>query len=356
MESTFVTGIIEGFYGRSWSWEARIAYARFLKANGFGLYIYAPKGDPFLRKRWREDWPEDHVKELGKLGSAYHGHGVAWGIGLSPFEIYLSFDDDARSALTRKVEAINRLDPDVLCVLLDDMKGDVPRLAETQAEVFNRIADLSTARRLILCPTYYSFDPILDKVFGKMPDEYLEQIGNRIDPAVDLFWTGPKVCSTEYPLAHLEDGTERLGRKPFIWDNYPVNDSKNRSKKLFLRPFVNRDPYLAEFSAGHVANPMNQAWLSQIPLWTLAEVYRADSNYDPEDTTSLALHALCSSELAATVQQDLSTFEDIGLEGLDENRKRNLIDRYSGFDSPIAAEVVDWLQGGYAFDPACLTE
>jgi len=106
----------------------------------------------------------------------------------------------------------------------------VSGLAETQAEVFKRIADLSTARRFILCPTYYTFDPILEKVFGTMPEGYWDVLGKEIDPAVDFFWTGPKVCSTEYPESHLKDVMERLGRKPFIWDNYPVNDSEKRSK------------------------------------------------------------------------------------------------------------------------------
>ena len=107
----FSVGVIEGFYGRPWSWEARESYAEFLKANGFGFYIYAPKGDAHLRKRWRDPWPVDDLNRLEQMPAAYRSEHVAWGIGFSTYEIYLDFNDDARTALEQKIATINRLDP-----------------------------------------------------------------------------------------------------------------------------------------------------------------------------------------------------------------------------------------------------
>ena len=356
MSCSFAYGVIEGFYGRSWSWMIREAYADFLKANGFGFYIYAPKEDAYLRRKWRESWSESQAQNLMRLASVYAGKGVAWGIGFSPFEIYLRFDGPARQALEKKVRTINRFNPDILCVLLDDMKGDVPRLAETQAEVFQYIADLSTARRFILCPTYYTFDPILKRIFGNMPGEYWAELGKRIDPAADLFWTGPKVCSTEYPESHLMDVADRLGRKPFIWDNYPVNDSERMSRFLQLGAFENRPHQMSEYTAGHAVNPMNQAWLSQIPLSTLRDNYAQQESYDPEKALRDALDALCGEDLAAALREDVAVFQDRGLDGMDRDEKELLIKKYGLFQSPFAGEVVEWLNEAYAFDPACLTE
>lgn len=356
MSQSFLRGVIEGFYGRSWNWKAREAYVSFLKNNGFGFYIYAPKDDAYLRRRWREPWPEDQMQCLMHLGSVYKAQDVAWGIGLSPFEIYLSFEDDAKIALKEKLQAINRLDPDILCVLLDDMKGNVPRLAETQAEVFKWIADRSTARRFILCPTYYTVDPILVKIFGDMPDGYWETLGACIDPEVDIFWTGPEVCSTEYPEEHLREATERLGRKPFIWDNYPVNDSEKRSHHLYLSAYENRPPLMSEHAAGHAVNPMNQAWLSQIPIWTLAKSYDLGDRYNPQAASTDAAKNLCNPDLAKAILKDAPIFEGQGLDGIGDNQKRQLVKKYSRFESPFAEEIVDWLQDGFEFDPACLTE
>jgi len=356
MNEPFFYGVIEGFYGRSWRWSLREAYAAFLKSQGFGFYIYAPKDDVYLRKKWREPWPKDTVHHLRSLADVYARKGVSWGVGLSPFEIYLNFDGEAKQALKAKVLAINRLKPDIVCVLLDDMKGDVPRLAETQIEVFQFIADLSTASRFILCPTYYSFDPVLERVFGKMPDGYWDVLGKRLDSAADIFWTGPAVCSTAYPESHLIEVQERLGRKPFIWDNYPVNDSKSKSQILQLRAFENRPYQMADYAAGHAVNPMKQGWLSQIPLKTLGDVYALKARYNSKKALNHALDELCGDALGKTLGEDMDLFQDEGLDGIDDAMRQALIQKYKRFVSPFAEEVVDWLNGHYAFDPACLTE
>jgi hypothetical protein len=43
----FLSGIIEGFYGRPWPFETRLAYADYLAQAGLNTCIYAPKADPF---------------------------------------------------------------------------------------------------------------------------------------------------------------------------------------------------------------------------------------------------------------------------------------------------------------------
>ena len=48
--------------------------------------------------------------------------------------------------------------------------------------------------------------------------------GRLLDPAIGMFWTGPETCAREYTPGHLARVAEQMGRKPFLWDNYPVND------------------------------------------------------------------------------------------------------------------------------------
>ncbi len=48
----FLTGIVEGFYGRAWSTETRIAYADYLSHAGMNTCLYCPKEDVYLRKQW----------------------------------------------------------------------------------------------------------------------------------------------------------------------------------------------------------------------------------------------------------------------------------------------------------------
>jgi hypothetical protein len=53
---------------------------------------------------------------------------------------------------------------------------------------------------------------------------------------------------------------------------------------------------------------------------------------------------------------DSELFQKIGLGGMAEDERRALSERYSAFQgNPFANEVLDWLSGHYAFDPACLT-
>ena len=69
--SVFLIGVIEGFYGRLWSFETRLAYADYLREAGLNTSIYCPKGDPYLRGRWKEHWPKSSWSELLQLSKAY---------------------------------------------------------------------------------------------------------------------------------------------------------------------------------------------------------------------------------------------------------------------------------------------
>jgi hypothetical protein len=350
-------GVIEGFFGQSWSWDERTAYAPFLRAHGYSFYIYAPKDEPFLRKRWNEPFPVERLAQLSTLFSAFKGCGTQRGVGLSPYEAYRNYDSGARASLREKVKALNTLSLDILCVLFDDMRGDVPALAETQIRILADIREVSTAPRMIFCPTYYSYDPIIERCFGPMPPNYLEDLGRGLDRSIDLFWTGERVMSSAYPAEHLKEVAERMCRKPFLWDNYPVNDSKRASPFLFLKAFENRGPHLAELVSGHAINPMKQPFLSQIPLASLRRNYEQSGSYDRDATTLLCAKQVCGDELGTLIAQDLPLFHDFGLDALNDEQKAYLRARYEGHkEDPYCREILLWLDNGYQFDPACLTD
>lgn len=361
--STPPLGIIEGFFGRPWSWEAREAYAGFLATKGFDFYLYAPKSDAYLRRQWQQDWPELEWAKLKQLRECYRSAGVRFGLGLSPLELYRQPIATSRQQLKHKVLRLNDLKPDILCLLFDDMRGDLPDLAHRQAELAQVAAEYTTATHLILCPTYYSPDPILEKVFGARPKQYWETLGRQLPEAMDIFWTGPLVCSTTYPRSHLLEMTEQLGRKPFLWDNYPVNDGAVKSKLLPLMAYPETHCGLSDLVSGHAANPMNQASLSKIPLATLTEAYRLGAygehqhQYQAPDAFWRACREICSEALAEQLIADQPQLQDEGLATFTEEQRQQLLERYRPLSNEAPAqEIIDWLEGGYAFDPACLTE
>ncbi len=350
----FTLGIIEGFFGREWSWQERREHVSFLAAQGFNSYLYAPKGDRWLRRDWASPFPPSHLTQLRELAETCRQQGIAFGIGLSPMELYRDFNQSQRQALAAKLEVLNLLQLDRLCILFDDMRGDLPDLAQRQLEIVEFSAGITNAASLAVCPTYYSSDPVLERVFGTMPGDYLEDLGAGLATGIDIFWTGPKVLSKDYPAAHLQLIGTKLRRKPLIWDNYPVNDGKQLVDFLHLRPFHPHKAVLGEWASGHCANPMNQAWLSRIPLFSMPALYT--DIYDPEILLEQACLSLCGEQLGRLILEDVPLLQDVGLARLEPADRERLRARYQAHAaSGYAREILDWLDGVYAFDPACLT-
>ncbi len=341
-------GIIEGFYGEPWSWKAREHAIRFLKPHGYRFYYYAPKADAHLRKRWREPHPAEIRDGLTGLSQFCRAEGVRFGVGLSPYELYRNFDGAAKVDLERKLAELDRISVDDLAILFDDMRGDLPDLARTQIEIMHWIASRTKAKHLLMCPSYYTDDPVLDRIFGQRPEHYLEHLGRGLDLAIDIFWTGEEVCSREYSVAHLVRVTDALGRKPFLWDNYPVNDGPRMSQYLHLRAFTGRPKAIRDHLAGHAVNPALQPTLSLIPALTLADSYAQGDNYAYGEALARAAERVLGSELGQHLREDLVFLQDVGLDRLEKSAER-LKKRYGGIDHDGAREIVAWLEGKYRF-------
>jgi hyaluronoglucosaminidase len=339
-------GIIEGFYGRPWSWEERAETVAYLAPRGYGFYIYAPKADPHLRRLWREPHPQETAASLRQLAARCREAGVRFGVGLSPYETHESFGEAEREAMGAKLSFLNDLGIDDLAVLFDDMRGDVPNLADRQAEIVAWIRARAAATRLLVCPSYYSDDPVLDRVFGQRAEDYLARLGELLAPEVEVFWTGEEVCSREISPGHLSRVAEQMGRKPFLWDNYPVNDGQRMSQYLHLRGFTGRPAEIGRIIAGHAINPALQATLTRIPALTLVESYREGSEYRYGDAFRRAAAEVLGEGLGRLIRDDLLALQDVGLDRLGD-REGALRERYGGIDHPGAREVIAWLDGEY---------
>lgn len=345
----FLTGVVEGFYGRFWSFDTRLAYADYLGEAGLNTFLYCPKGDPYLRRRWQDDWPAPIWNELLQLSSAYRRRGINWGVGLSPVELYRKYGISQRDQLRRKVERLGELATPIMAILFDDMPGDMDALASRQAEIVADIYHWAPDIRVLVCPTYYSFDPVLEQYFGQMPRDYWEQLGRELPADIEIFWTGNRVCSQTIDVGDIKDIVQRLGRPVTLWDNYPVNDGAVRSNFLYLSKLSGRLPALRPLIRGHLCNPMNQGILSLPALSGLAELY-GNGGFD-EEVLSRILGPLTWERLS----RDRRVFELEGLSGLGEARCRQLASEYGDLPGACAQEITQWLRGEYSFDPACLT-
>ncbi|MBL8324510.1 MAG: beta-N-acetylglucosaminidase domain-containing protein [Rubrivivax sp.] len=342
-------GVIEGYFGRPWRHDDRKRVMTGLRDLGYAFFHYAPKADACLRRRWREPHPDAATAELTELSAHCRRLGLRFGLGLSPYELYRDLNASARAAFVAKIRLLDDIGIDDLAILFDDTRGDVADLAAREAEIVHLALENTRAGRVLMCPTYYSDDRMLDVVFGQRPKGYLRDLGRRLDPRVGVYWTGEEICAREHSAGHLARVAELLGRKPTLWDNYPVNDGPRMSRFLHLRGFTGRPGAIGSHLAAHAINPALQPQLSLIPAATLAASYREGQRYAYMQAFRDAARALAGSDLATALEGDLTHLQDQGLERLGDECDR-LHRRYLAFDHPMAAEVVRWLEGAYKVD------
>jgi hyaluronoglucosaminidase len=340
-------GIIEGYFGRSWSWADRAAVIKQLAPAGYRFFHYAPKIDTKLRRNWQQLYEPSEIAAIEQFSAECKAHKIRFGVGLTPYGAHLDFNDDVRSQLKAKLAQLDALGINDLAILFDDMRGDLPDLAQIQSDIVAFVSDNSKARHFFMCPSYYSNDPVLDRVFGQRPDSYLETLGKRIDKMIPIYWTGEEVCSAEYRPGHLEQISAQLQRKLALWDNYPVNDGPRMSNYLHLRAFTGRPATLGKHVSHHAINPASQPILGCIPALTLPRSYALGDAYCYGDEFLSAAISVCGEELALMLQKDMLRLQESGLDRLGDGCE-SLSVKYSAIDHPAAREVVDWLSNGYA--------
>jgi hypothetical protein len=342
-------GVIEGYFGRPWSHEDRKQVVTRLRDLGYSFFHYAPKADAYLRRRWRDPHPSGLFANLADLSTHCRRLGMRFGVGLSPYELYRDFSSSAKADFFAKIRALDEIGIDDLAILFDDTKGDVPDLAAREAEIVHTALAATRATRVVMCPTYYSDDRMLDVVFGERPAGYLDDLGRRLDRRVSVYWTGEEICAREFSVGHLTRVTEALQRKPTLRDNYPVNDGPCMSRFLHLRAFTGRPSVIGPHIAAHAINPALQPHLSLIPAATLAASYREGAAYCYMSAFRVAVRALAGGDVANMLERDLHALQDRGLGQFADDRER-LRQRYAALDHPIAAEVVRWLDGADTTD------
>ncbi|HKK23624.1 MAG TPA: beta-N-acetylglucosaminidase domain-containing protein [Pseudohaliea sp.] len=343
-------GAIEGFYGRPWRATERQQLVSDLAGLGLNAYLYAPKADAHLRRRWPEPWPAAEARALAALADHCDACGIALGLGLSPFRLYEDYGPAARRSLQRRIGELNGFGAPLLAILFDDMPGNCPDLAARQGEIVADVAAWSSARQLLVCPTYYSDDTVLDRVFGPRPPAYREALGAALPEGVQILWTGREVCAPAIAGEDLATAARAFGRPVTLWDNWPVNDGAKRSQHLYLDPPPAREGALTPACAGHLCNAMNQPVLSLPALAGLAALHGRIAAARPwlEDRLGPAV--------AAALAADAAAFRDRRRDALSDEERVRLQARYGALPGAAAREVLAWLDGAWTFDPDCLTD
>lgn len=304
-----VRGVIEGFYGPPYTFDARLDLLRFLPRAGLNTYVYAPKLDPFHRSRWRDPYPAEWLDHFATLAANARQFGVRFVYGLSPGNDFDAGSDD-QAIVEHKLGTLFDAGVRDFCVLFDDLAANSqaadPRL-EVQI-VTDTLAYLHAREpqtRLWFISHFYAGTAAeisaghspFDRGFAiKSSTAYAAYAA--LPPEVAILWTGPRVFAS--PLTADDTAAFRalVGRPLVVWDNYPVNDSI-LTQELFLAPYREREPGIVQAADGVLLNPMLQPEASKIALWTAGRFFADAEAYNADAALQDALVAVTGSEQGA---------------------------------------------------------
>jgi hyaluronoglucosaminidase len=288
-------GIVEGFFGPPWSMAHRRALFEFGAQRGMNTYLYAPKDDPYHRERWYEPYPEKEWKELVRLIRSAHKCRIDFVYGFHPGKgLCFSIEEPVRRLLA-KAERFYDAGVCTFAILFDDIPAQLEHaqdrrdfgasLAKAEGVWLKKILSRQPPTwddvEWWICPSYYTDDPLLARMFGPFERAFLETLAEHLPGRVACFWTGPSVVSRKIALAHVRKVAGLLSHRLILWDNYPVNDL-SMSAEMHLSPLTGRDARLPEHLYGYLNNPLLQESLSFIPLATCFDYAADPSTYEAE--------------------------------------------------------------------------
>ncbi len=170
-----------------------------------------------------------------------------------------------------------------------DHKNYAERLARAQGSWLQKIHERQPGTwqtvEWWICPSYYTPDPLLARVYGDFEPHFLDTLAEYLPANVACFWTGPLVVSRKITLAHVRKVAKQLKHRLILWDNYPVNDL-SMSDELHIGPLLGRDSRLPQALYGYLNNPLLQEELSFIPLATCFDYAANPGNYRPDASWS----------------------------------------------------------------------
>ncbi|MEU8622962.1 beta-N-acetylglucosaminidase domain-containing protein [Streptomyces sp. NPDC048623] len=304
---TAVRGLTEGFYGQPWTPSERLAQIDFMGRTKQNRYLYAPGDDPYRRALWREPYPAAEraaLRELAARATANHVT-LAWAV--APAQAMCLSSDEDVTALTKKIDAMWALGVRAFQLQFQDVSysewscdedadafGSGPEAAaRAHARVANAVS-AHLARRypgaapLSLMPTEYYQDGATD---------YRSALARTLDRYVEVAWTGVGAVPRTITGRELAGARDALRHPLVTMDNYPVNDYAQ--DRLFLGPATGREPAVAVGSAAFLANAMEQAAASRVPLFTAADFAWNPKGYRPQESWRAAVDELAGPDPAA---------------------------------------------------------
>lgn len=273
-------GVVEGFYGTPWSHQVRLSLIEFYGRNKMNDYIYGPKDDPYHSSPyWRQPYPADEAAQIHELVEACKRNRVNFVWAIHPGKD-IRWDKADYDSLVAKFDMMYDLGVRSFAIFFDDIEGKGTD-SNMQAQLLNDLTRDFVKKKgdvtnLLICPTDYS-----QSWANPGPKGQLAVYGEKLNPNVEVFWTGAAVCSDLTPET-LEFINSRIKRPALFWWNFPVSDYCRNY--ILQGPTYGLDTTLTSAEvAGIESNPMEHGEASKVALYGVADYAWNPSAYNPID-------------------------------------------------------------------------
>ncbi len=297
----FLSGVIEGFYGKPWTFAQRHKLIGWLHDFGLNTYCHGPKDHLKHRVLWRELLDANEEPEFKKMIAECDAKNIRFIYAISP-----GWDDcfneateppefpDLLPDLKRRFQQLLQIGCGHFVIQFDD----VPNLGghrhqelgrwhvETSNALWEWLRSESPEVCLSVCPAVYCSAMAGGDINGC---NYLQTLGEHLHPDVRIFWTGPDIVSRSITSDHLRDVGNLLKRPPLIWDNLHANDYD--PARFHLGPYSGRTDEIQQRSSGVLLNPNCQFDLNFVPLHTLGTFLKSGADYGKRDAIQSAAQA-----------------------------------------------------------------
>ncbi len=179
----------------------------------------------------------DWKARIQKIGAQLTPLKIAWYDSILPFS-GVRVEDQVRSKSDEDFQLVVKAGMALaeaggnLCLLYDDYRfflhpDDVRDFGSArQADVYflNKVYETVSAKfpnfRMLFCPPFYwgAGGPDDTSTYGESRDAYLAAIG-QLPKAIDIYWSGPRVKSTQVSAEQLAWFAGLVQRKPVFWQN-----------------------------------------------------------------------------------------------------------------------------------------
>ncbi|MGN0359624.1 MAG: beta-N-acetylglucosaminidase domain-containing protein [Hominisplanchenecus sp.] len=272
-------GFIEGYYGNPWSVEDRIDLMKFGGEIKMNQYVFAPKDDPYHNSKWRELYPEEMLKDIGRLAQAGNESKCFFVYALHTFmHNAVDFSSDANyqrdlQIIKDKFAQVMSVGVRQVAILEDDATGasaaNIIKLLNDLTSWLHEMKDTTypdLKTDILYCPTTYMYTSVqkmTDINAGASREVHIVVTGGKIWGEVsskfaDDFYNGIK-----------SEGVD--GRYPYMWVNWPCNDNTKTSQIMgghntILHTGVDGSKY-----EGIILNPIQESEPSKVAIFTAAD-------------------------------------------------------------------------------------